>query len=124
MFISTRQFRRKQKSINRPEIKTPQPFTNSYNQSDQSADMSLESKQAHFRTFTLAIALKQAAHDYFYATKPRVIASINFAKAWQDSGEHCQRWIDKPVIIRLLRAEMAAINREFGGILDDGAALH
>jgi hypothetical protein len=42
---------------------------------------------------------------------------------WDDSRQHLKRWIDKPAIIRLLRAE-AIINREFGYILDDGVALH
>jgi hypothetical protein len=88
MLISNRQSRRKQKSPNRPKIKTPKPFANSSNQSDQSADMSLENEQAHFRTLMLGIALKQAANDYFYATKPRDIASIDFANAWEASRQH------------------------------------
>jgi hypothetical protein len=121
MLISNRQSRCKQKSLNRPKIKTPKPFANSSNHSNQSADMSLEIERAHFQTLMLGIALKQAARDYIYATKQRDIASINFAKAWEASRQHLKQWADKPVITQLLRGEMAAINREFGGILDDSA---
>jgi hypothetical protein len=128
MFISNRQSRCKQNLLNSTRINSSptyplDPSANSSPQSDQSADMSLEIERAHFRTLMLSIVLKQAAHDYFYATKPRDIASINFAKAWEASRQHLKQWIDKPVITQLLRAKMAAINREFGDILDDGAAL-
>jgi hypothetical protein len=129
MFISNRRSWCKQNPLNSTRINSSptyplDPSANSSPQSDQSADMSLEIERAHFRTLMLGIALKQAANDYFYAAKPRDIASINFAKAWEASRQHLKQWIDKPAIIRLLRAEMTIINREFGGILDDGAALH
>jgi hypothetical protein len=126
MFISNRQPRRKQNLLSSTSIKsapksTSNPSANSSNHSNQSADLSSETERAHLQALMLGISLKQAAHDYFYATKPRDIASINFYKAWQASGQYLKQWADKPVITQLLRAEMAAINREFCGIVDDSA---
>jgi hypothetical protein len=124
-----RHSRRKQNSVNRSKNNSiPKysfdPLSYSSPPSDKSDNPQLDIERAHFRTMMLVIALRQVARDYFYATKPIEIASINFAKVWDDSRQHLKRWIDKPAIIRLLRAEMAIINREFGYILDDGAALH
>jgi hypothetical protein len=126
MFISNRQSQRKQNFLSSISIKsapksTFNPSTNSSNHHNEPADLSLEIERAHLHTLMLGISLKQAAHDYFYATKPKDIASINIDKARQASGQHLKQWADKPVITQLLRAEMAAINREFGRILDDSA---
>jgi hypothetical protein len=113
MFISNRRSRRKQNLLSSTSIKsapksTFNPSANSSNHSNQSADLSLEIERAYLQTLMLGIVLKH-------------IASINFDKVSGASRQHLKQWADKPVIVQLLRAEMAAINREFGGILDDSA---
>jgi hypothetical protein len=123
-----RHSRRKQNSVNSaknnsfPEYSFD-PLSYSSVPSDKSDDLWLNIQRAHFRTMMLVIALRHVVHNYFYAIKPRDIASLEFAKVWEDARQHLKQWIDKPAIVRLLRAEMTIINRKFDGILDDGVTV-
>jgi hypothetical protein len=71
----------------------------------------------------LVISLRQVARDYLYALKLRDTAATRLTTVWDDSKQHVKAWINKPEIIRLLRGEIAIIDREFGNILDDGEAV-
>jgi hypothetical protein len=128
-FYQNRYSRRKQNSVNRSKNNSSprysfDPLSYSSLPSDKSDDPWLDVQRAHFRTMMLVIALRHVAHNYLYAIKPQDIASLEFAKVWDDARQHLKQWIHKPGITRLLRAEMAAINRKFGGVLDDDAAVH
>jgi hypothetical protein len=127
-FYHNRHSRRKQTSVNRAKNNySPEhsfdPLSHSSLPADKSDDAWLDIQRAHFHTMMLVIALRHVAHNYCYAIKPRDIASLEFAKVWDDARQHLKQWIDKPAIIRLLRAEMTIINRAFDGILDDGEAV-
>jgi hypothetical protein len=120
--------RRKQNSINRAKNNSSpeysfDPLSHSLVPSDKSDDPWLNIQRAHLRTMMLVIALRHAARNYFYAIKPRDIASLEFAKIWDDARQHLKQWIGEPAIIRLLRTEMTIINRKFDGILDDGVTV-
>ena len=127
-FYPNRHSRRKQNSVNRSKNNSVpkysfDPLSYSSLPSDKSDDPWLDIQRAHLRTMMLVIALRYVTHDYFYAITSRDIASLEFAKVWGDARQHLKQWLDKPAIIRLLRAEVTTINCEFDGILDDGVTV-
>jgi hypothetical protein len=127
-FYHNRHFRRKQNSINRAKNNFPpeysfNPLTYTSLPADKSDDPQPDIEHAHFRTMMLVILLRQVARNYLCALKSRDTATTQFTKVWDDSKQHVKAWINKPEIIRLLRGEMAIIDREFGNILDDGEAV-
>jgi hypothetical protein len=123
-----RHFRRKQKSVNRAKNNFPpeysfNPLTYTSLPKDKCDDPELDIERAHFRTMMLVISLREVARDYLDTLKSRDTATTRLTKVWDDSNQHVKAWINNPEIIRLLRGEMAIIDREFGNILNDGESV-
>jgi hypothetical protein len=113
-FYHNCRFRRKLNSVHRAENKhlhkySFDPASNNSGPSGQG----LESARRH--TTVLVDVLKLAARDYFYALKPRHIASFLLAKAMRNREEHKKRWIETPEIAEPLQKDIALVNLELYG---------